>query len=101
MEYLTSSVNFDIFMDNYFTSFCLLTHLRVNNIRAIGVFNESRLRYHWGQTAAKKRNVAFLNNADQATRQCNLTVVGYNDWLVGYDSAIYIASSEPKRFVRC
>ena len=35
MECLTSSVSFDIF-SNYFTSFCLLTHLGVNNIRATG-----------------------------------------------------------------
>ena len=30
-------------MDNYFTSFCLLTHLGVNNIRATGVLNKNRL----------------------------------------------------------
>ena len=27
-----TTVSFDIFMDNYFTSFSLLTHLEVNNI---------------------------------------------------------------------
>ena len=31
-------------MDNYFTDFCLLTHLRVNNIRATGVLNKNSLR---------------------------------------------------------
>ena len=30
-------------MDNYFTSFCLLTHVGVNNIRATGVLNKKRL----------------------------------------------------------
>ena len=31
-------------MDNYFTSFRLLTHLEVNNIRTTGVLNKNRLR---------------------------------------------------------
>ena len=44
MEYLTASVSFEIFMDNYFTSFRLLTHLGVNNIRATRVLNKIRLR---------------------------------------------------------
>ena len=44
MECLTPSVSFDIFMDNYFTSFRLLTHLGVNNIRATRVLNKNRLR---------------------------------------------------------
>ena len=43
MECLTPSVSSDIFMDNYFTSFCLLTLLGVNNIRAIHVLNKNRL----------------------------------------------------------
>ena len=44
MEYLTPSVNFDIFMDNYFTYFRLLTLLGVNNIRATCVLNKNMLR---------------------------------------------------------
>ena len=44
MECLTPSVNFDIFTDNYFTSFRLVTILEVNNIRATRVLNENRLR---------------------------------------------------------
>ena len=43
MKCLTPSVSFDIFMDNYFTSFCLFTHLGVNNIRGTRVLNENRL----------------------------------------------------------
>ena len=31
-------------MDNYLTLFDLLTHLGVNNIRAIGALNKNRLR---------------------------------------------------------
>ena len=40
MERLTPRVSFDIFMDNYFTTFCLLSHLGVNNIRATDVLNK-------------------------------------------------------------
>ena len=44
MECLTPIASFDIFMDNYFTSFRLLTRLGVNNIRATRVLNKNRLR---------------------------------------------------------
>ena len=44
MECLTPTFNFDILMDNYFTSFRLVTHLGVNNIRATSVFNKTSLR---------------------------------------------------------
>ena len=40
---LTPTVSFDIFMDTYFTSFRLLTHLGVNNIRATRVLIKNRL----------------------------------------------------------
>ena len=43
MECLTPNVSFDIFMDNYFTPFHLLTHLGVNKIRATRVLNKNRL----------------------------------------------------------
>ena len=44
MESLTPSITFDIFMDNYLTSFRLFTHLGVNNIQATRVLNKNRLR---------------------------------------------------------
>ena len=44
MECLTLSVSFDIFMDNYFTSFRLFTHLGVNNIQATRALNKNGLR---------------------------------------------------------
>ena len=44
MECFTSSVSFDVVMDNYFTSFRLLTLLRVNNIRATRMLNKNSLR---------------------------------------------------------
>ena len=44
MERLTPTFSFDMFMDNYFTSFRLLTDLTVNNILATGVLSKNRLR---------------------------------------------------------
>ena len=44
MECLTPTVSLDIFVDDHFTFFCLLTHLEVNKIRATGVLNKNRLR---------------------------------------------------------
>ena len=43
MECLNPSVNFDILMDNYFTSFRMLAHLGVSNIGATRVLNKNRL----------------------------------------------------------
>ena len=44
MKFLTLNVSFDIFMDNYFISFRLLTLLGVNNIRTTLVLYKNRLR---------------------------------------------------------
>ena len=44
MGCLIQSVSFDIFTDNYFTSFGLLTHLRINNMWETGMLNKSKLR---------------------------------------------------------
>ena len=70
MECLTSSVSFDIFMDNYFTSFRLLTHLGVNNIRA------TQMHYHWGQTDAKKGTWLLSTAHIKQKSSVTLTVVG-------------------------
>ena len=43
MEYLNPTFSFEMVMDNYFTSFCLLTHLGVNNILMTYVLNKNRL----------------------------------------------------------
>ena len=43
MECLTPSVSFDVFMDDYFTFFRLLTHLGVNNLWATRVLNKNSL----------------------------------------------------------
>ena len=42
MECLSQTVSYK-FMNNYFRSFCMLTHFGVSNIRAAGVFNKIRL----------------------------------------------------------
>ena len=57
------------------------------------------MHYHWGQTAAEKRNVVTLNSAHKIKSNVTLPVVGKND-----SNAVYIACSEScetKRFVRC
>ena len=64
-------------MDNYFTSFCLLTHLGVNNIRVTDVLNKNRLRKCTiigdKQLQKKKERGHFeQRSAHQAKKQCNL-----------------------------
>ena len=58
------------------------------------------MHYHWGEPAAKKRNMDTLNSTVQVKQKSSVTcVAGQND-----SRAVYIASSEscqPKRFVRC
>ena len=56
MEYLTPTVSFDIFMDNYFTCFRLLIHFGVNNIRATGVLNKRKKLY----SRTKTKSVLLL-----------------------------------------
>ena len=79
MECLTPTVSFDLFIDNYFTSFrlfVLLTHLRANNIRARGVFNKNRLRKYTivgdKRLPKKERGHFEQRNAHQAKALCNL-----------------------------
>ena len=73
MKWLTPSVSFDIFIDKYFTSFRLFTHLGVNNVRATRVLNKNRLRKctiiaDKQLQKKKKKNVATLNSAYQAKK---------------------------------
>ena len=80
MECLNPTVNFDLFIDNYFTSFSLfvlLTHLEVNNIRARGVFNKKRLRKYTIMEAnnSKERNVATLNSVAHIKQKRCVTCV--------------------------
>ena len=80
MECLNPTVSFDLFIDNYFTSFSLfvlLTHLEVNNIRARGVFNKKRLRKYTIMEAnnSKERNVATLNSVAHIKQKRCVTCV--------------------------
>ena len=53
-------------MDNYFISFHLLTHLGVNNIRAIRVLNKNRLR-KWTIIGNKQLQKKERANFEQRT----------------------------------
>ena len=58
-------------MDNYFTSFCLLTYVGVNNIRVTGAFNKKKLRKCTitRDKELQKKNVTTMNSAHQAKKQ--------------------------------
>ena len=76
VDCLTPTVSFDIFMDNYFTSFRLLTHLGVNSIRA-DVLNKNRLRkctIIGDKQLQKKKELDHFEqrSAHQAKKQRNL-----------------------------
>ena len=83
MESLTSTVSFDISMDNYFTSFCLLTHLGVNNLWAIGVLKkigqENALSLRTNSSKKKKKRKKKetwpfkQRNTHQVKKQCTLS----------------------------
>ena len=69
-------------MDNYFTSFRLLTHLGVNNIRATGVLNKNRLR-----KCTIIGDKQLQNKESSHFEQCT--------------SSQKVELCQPKRFVRC
>ena len=77
MECLTATVSFDIFMNNYFTSFRLLTHLGVNKIRATIVLNKNRSSNGTiiAANSYKKKGHGHYEqcSAHQAKLQCNLS----------------------------
>ena len=76
MECLSPTVSFDIFIDNYFTSFRLLTHRGAKNIQKvcstiIGYANALSL----GTNSCKKkkeRSHFEQRSAHLAKKQCNL-----------------------------
>ena len=71
---LTSNCSLSTFMDNYFTSFCLLTHLGINNTGATGVLRKNSLHklLSLGAKSNKKTNVATLNSKHQAKKAVQL-----------------------------
>ena len=58
-------------MDNYFTSFCLLTYVGVNNIRVTGAFNKKKFRKCTitRDKELQKKNVTTMNSAHQEKKQ--------------------------------
>ena len=95
MECLTPTVSFDLFMDNYFTSFRLFVCLPTLELTTfeqevcstkIGYANTLSS----GTNSCKKRNVATLNSAAHIKqKRCVTCRAGQND-----SRALYIASSE-------
>ena len=97
-------------MDNYFTSFRLLTHLGVylsvfgpnagNNIQVTGALNKIMLNKcatTGEKQLQKEERYHFERRTSSKKLSATLTVVGWND-----SREAYIASSEsskPKRFV--
>ena len=80
MECLNPTVSFDLFIDNYFTSFSffvLLTHLEVNNIRAKRCVQQKKatqIHYHGGKQQQRKECGHFeQRRAHQAKMLCNLS----------------------------
>ena len=74
MERLPPAVSFDLFIDNYFTSFrlfVLLTQLEVNNIRSRGVFNKYTIIGD-KQLQKKERGHFEQRSAHQAKTLCNM-----------------------------
>ena len=95
MECLTSTVSFDLSMDNYFTFFCLfvcLTTLELTTYEQevcstkIGYANTLSS----GTNSCKKRNETNLNSAAHIKRKCCVTCVADKN----ANRALYIASSE-------
>ena len=98
MVCLTPTISFDTFMDNYFISFRLLTHLGANNIKATRMLNKNRLHectINWNKHLQKKGTWRLWTAHIKQKTSVTLTVVGWN-----HSSAIY-KSCESKRFVWC
>ena len=77
MECLIPTFSFDIFVENYFTSFRLFTRLRVNNIRATGVLDKNRLRKCIiGDKQLQKRESGHFEQRSSSKKTATLTVVG-------------------------
>ena len=106
-----NSYSYHIFMDNYFTSFLLLTHLGVylsvfnsnalNYIRVTGGLNKnmlSKCTITGGKQLQKKERYHFEQCISSKKGSTSLTVAGWkNNREVYIDSS---ESSESKRFVR-
>ena len=96
MKFLTPTVSFDIFVDNYFTSFRLFACFPTLELTTFEQEVCSTTKIGYTNTLSsvtnsyKKRNVATLNSAAHIKQKCCVTcMAGYNDSRV-----LYITSSE-------
>ena len=111
-EMLTlNSYSYHLFMNNYFTSFCLLTHLEVylsvfnpnagNNIRVTDGINKnmlSKCTIIWGKQLEKQERYHFEQRTSSKKGSATLTVVGWNNKREFY--IVCSEDSEPKRIVQ-
>ena len=76
MQWSTPTFNLDIFTDNHFTSFGLLSLVGVSDIQPKGVLNKNRLRkctiIGQKQLQKKERNYFEQRRVNQTNKQCNL-----------------------------
>ena len=81
IECLTWSVSFDVFMDNISHLFICLSTLKLTtleqHLRSTKICYANALSL--GTNGCKKRNVATLNSANQAKKQCNFDS-GWSEW---------------------
>ena len=95
MECLTPTVNFDLSMDNYVTSFRLFVYLPTLELTSFEQeVRSSKIGYantlSWGTNSCKKRNVTILNSTALIKQKCCVACVAdKND-----KRALSIASSE-------
>jgi hypothetical protein len=88
LEKLPQSTSYHVYMDNFFTSFRLLSHLAKSNIQVTGVIRSNKLGRCPIEPSRKldKKNRGFF---DQQTESTNtVTVVGWND-----NRSVYVASN--------
>ena len=100
MECFPQTVSYHIFLENYFTSFRLLTHLGVNNFEATGVLNKNTLRkciITWDKQSQKKECGCFEQLPLSQKVRCK-----FGSGLLERPHCVihsFSKSSKPKRFV--
>ena len=88
LEVLPKGKAYSVFIDNYFTSFRLLKHLKENGIQATGTVNKKRLE-KVPIMGAKKMEKETRGYYERLTTTDNsVTLVGWND-----NRPVYIASN--------
>ena len=79
LEVLPKRISYNVFFDNYFTSFRLLKHLQINGIRATGTLNKGKLNKVPVQLPESLEKQP-LGHYEKITVNNNaVTLVGWND----------------------